>query len=80
MSAIFFLFSESLNFSLETNLLSYFLIEDSFKKLETRGSISKLRRDKLEARLDLGAVLLGMNSVGCMTRYSRIGKIAFVMT
>jgi len=64
MSAIFFLFSASLNFSLETYLLSYFLIEDSFKKLERRGSISKLSRDKLEARLDLGAVLLGINSVG----------------
>jgi hypothetical protein len=49
---------------LETNLLSYFLIEDSFKKLERRGSISKLSSDKLEARLDLGAVLFGINSVG----------------
>ena len=64
MSAIFFLFSASLNLSFETSLLSYFLIEDYLRKLERRGSISKLSRAKLEAKLDLGAELLGMNSVG----------------
>lgn len=80
ISAIFFLLSASLNLSLVISLLSYFLIVDSFKKLERSGSISKLRRAMLEAMLDLGAVLLGMNSVGWMTRYSRIGKIALEMT
>ena len=64
MSAIFFLLSASLNLSLENNLLSYFFIEDYFRKLEIRGSISKLSKAKVEAKLDLGAELLMMDSVG----------------
>jgi hypothetical protein len=74
--AIFFLFSESLNFSLETNLFSSFLIVVSLRKLEIRGKNSILFLEKVEERL-LFMPSVFLFSVGLKMRYSRMGRIIF---
>lgn len=75
ITAIFFLLSESVNLSFDTNLLSSFLIVDYFKREDKTGNNSRQTIANDEPRLLFGPTWLF--SVGRIIKYSIIGRIAF---